>query len=62
MRKAPQSCIEYFIDRFKIAARELLPDDLFVFGSEFHGHNSNLRESTAQRKRDLIIMSFRHLY
>jgi hypothetical protein len=31
-RKAGQSCVEHFFDGCKMATREVLPDDLFVFG------------------------------
>ena len=48
--KAGQSGSEHFIDRCKMATRKLPPNNLFVFGLEFHGHNFNVRESGAQCK------------
>lgn len=54
--QAGQSCGENFIDRFKMAAGQLLLDDSLLLGFEFDRHTSNLATSGARRKPGLLAV------
>lgn len=45
-----QSGGKHFVDRFKLAAGQLLSDDPLLLRFEFDGHTSNLAPSVAPRK------------